>query len=64
MALILEVAQVHEDTDEQGMVFMPDEKEWGLIVGLARKYVKGQLNEIGNKAVDRALNGADAGRQE
>jgi hypothetical protein len=37
---ILEVAQVHEDTDEGGMVYMPDEEEWGLIVGLARKAAK------------------------
>jgi hypothetical protein len=70
VALILEVAQVHEDTDEQGMVYMPDEEEWGLIVGLARKYAKGltvreQLNEMfGKETIDRAISGADAGKQE
>lgn len=37
IAMILEVAQVHDDTDECGKVFMPDEKEWGLIVGQARR---------------------------
>jgi hypothetical protein len=34
---ILEVAQLHNDTPEGGMVFLPDEKEWGEIVGLARR---------------------------
>ena len=34
---VLEVAQLRDDTDEGGIVEMPDEEEWGLIVGLARK---------------------------
>jgi hypothetical protein len=38
-AKILEVAQLHEDTDEGGKVFMPDEDECGEIVGIARKMV-------------------------
>jgi hypothetical protein len=33
---IIEVAQPHDDTETEGMVFMPDEDEWGEIVGLAR----------------------------
>lgn len=35
--MILSVADVHDDTEQSGMVFMPSEEEWGLIVGLARK---------------------------
>ena len=34
---VLEVAQLHDDTDTGGMVYMPDEEEWGDIVGLARQ---------------------------
>jgi hypothetical protein len=37
IARILEVAQLREDTDEGGLVEMPEEQEWGEIVGLARK---------------------------
>ena len=37
VAEILEVAQLSDDTDKGGTVFMPDEDEWGAIVGLARK---------------------------
>jgi hypothetical protein len=33
---ILEVAQLTNDTEDGGTVFMPDEEEWGVIVGLAR----------------------------
>jgi hypothetical protein len=35
---ILEVAQATDDTDQGADVFMPEEDEWGTIVGLARKY--------------------------
>lgn len=45
VALILEVAQVHNDTDQSGMVFMPEENEWGEIVGLARALVKESLHD-------------------
>lgn len=34
---ILEVAKPHNDTEESGDVFMPDEEEWGIIVGMARE---------------------------
>jgi len=40
VAKVLEVAQLHDDTDEGGMVDMPDEGEWGEIVGLARKLAR------------------------
>jgi hypothetical protein len=40
VALILEVAQLSNDTDEGGNVLMPEDEEWGEIVGLARKIAK------------------------
>ena len=40
IAAILEVAQLTDDTEDGGTVFMPDEEEWGIIVGLARERAK------------------------
>ena len=40
VAKILEVAQLRDDTDEGGIVEMPDEQEWGEIVGIARSAAK------------------------
>lgn len=45
VAEILEVAQLHDDTDSGGKVFMPDEEEWGRIVGMARAAVQERTGE-------------------
>ena len=39
-AKVLETAQLYDDTETGGKVFMPEEDEWGEIVGIAREVAK------------------------